>query len=119
MNFLFQLGLIFSFSFMGEVFIRFVPRGLPSPVMGMLFMLLALSLKLLKPSHIQESSGLLSSNMAFFFLPAMTAIILYSELIIPVLWQLLFIATFCSFFTFFAAYGATRFLRFLIDRKKP
>ena len=103
---------------MGEAFIRLVPRGLPSPVMGMLFMLLALALKLLKPSHIQESAGLLSSNMAFFFLPAMTAIILYADLIIPVLWQLLFIATFCSIVTFFAAYGAARFLRIMLDRMK-
>ena len=118
MNFILQLGLIFAFAIAGDIFVYFVPGGLPSTVMGMLFMLLALGVKLLKPKHIQESSGLLSNNMAFFFIPAMATIIINFDLIIPVLWQLVFIAVFCAFLTFFAAYGTASLLRILINRKK-
>ena len=117
MNLLLQLGLIFAFSIAGEFFVRLVPGGLPSTVMGMLFMLFVLWVKLLKPKHIQECASFLSSNMAFFFLPAMTTIILNSALIMPVLWQLIFIAVFCTFLTFFAVYGTVRILRILLDRK--
>ena len=118
MKYLIQLGLIFAFTAAGEIFIRFVPGGLPASVMGMLFMFIALEIKLLKPRHILESANFLSSIMAFFFLPAVANIILNFTLIQPVLWQLFFIAMFCTFFTFFVTYGTVRILRILLNGKK-
>ena len=118
MRFIKQLCLILAFAFAGEIFARLVPGGLPASVMGMLFMLAALGLKLLKPEHIGECSDFLSGIMAFFFLPAAATIIQNFALILPVLWQLLFIGIVCTFFTFFASYGTTRLLRILLSRKK-
>ena len=117
MNYLLQLALILAFTIAGEIFVRFVPGGLPATVMGMLLMILALGVKLLKPKHIMDCAGFLSSIMAFFFLPAVATIILNFALIMPVLWQLFFIAIFCAFFTFFATYGTVRILRIILDRK--
>ena len=116
-NHIFQLGLIFTFSIAGDFFVRLVPGGLPGTVMGMLFMLFALVVKLLKPKHIQECAGFLSNNMAFFFLPAMASLLVNSSLIMPVFWQLVFIAAFSTFLTFFAAYGTVRILRILLNKR--
>ena len=118
MRFITQLGLIFAFAVAGEIFVRFFPGGLPATVMGMIFMLVALGIKLLKPRHILECAGFLSGIMAFFFLPAVATIIQNFHLIHPVLWQLLFIVMFCTFFTFFVTYGTVRILRILLNRKK-
>jgi len=114
MVFIKQLGLILGFTLAGEIFVRFVPGGLPASVMGMLFMFTALGIKLLKPKHIAECADFLSGIMAFFFLPAMAAIIQNFALIAPVIWPLFFIAIFCTFITFFAAYGTVRIFRILL-----
>ena len=118
MRIIFQLGIILSFTLAGDVFIRFVPGGLPASVMGMIFMLAALGFKLLKPKHISECAGFLSGIMAFFFLPAIATLIQNSALILPVLWQLLIVVTVCTFFTFFVTYGTVRLLRILLNREK-
>ena len=117
MHFIKQLGLILAFTLAGEIFVRFVPGGLPATVMGMLFMFAAFWVKLLKPKHISECSDFLSGIMAFFFLPAIAAIIQNFALITPVLWQLIFIAVFCTFFTFFVSYGTVRVFRLLLARR--
>ena len=118
MIFLLQLGIIFLFAIVGEVFVSFVPGGLPATVMGMVFLLFALWIKLLKPKHILECADYLSKIMAFFFLPAIAAIILNFDMIIPIVWQLLFIAIVCTFITFFAAYSTVRALRLLLGKRK-
>ena len=118
MRYLQQLGIIFAFAFVGELFARLVPGGLPATVMGMLFMLAALGFKLLKPEHIAESAGFLGSIMAFFFLPSAVTIIQNADLIMPVLWQLLIVAVAATFCTFFVTYGTVRLLRIILNRKK-
>ncbi|MCL1993496.1 MAG: CidA/LrgA family protein [Spirochaetes bacterium] len=108
-----QLGIILVFALAGEIFARFFPAGLPASVMGMLFLFAALGIKALKPRHIAECSDFLSGIMAFFFLPAVAAVIQNFHLVLPVLWQLVFIAVVCTFITFFASYGTVRALRVL------
>jgi holin-like protein len=117
MKYIKQLGIILTFALAGEVFARLLPGGLPATVMGLIFMLAALGFKLLKPEHIGECSGFLSSIMAFFFLPAVATIIQNSSLILPVLWQLILIGLVCTFMTFFVSYGTVRLLRILLKRK--
>jgi holin-like protein len=113
-----QLGIIFGFTLAGDIFVRFVPGGLPASVMGMIFMLAALGFRLLKPKHISECAGFLSGIMAFFFLPAIATLIQNSALILPVLWRLVIIVTVCTFFTFFVTYGTVRLLRIMLNRGK-
>jgi len=118
MIFLLQLGLILLFAFAGELFVSFVPGGLPATVMGMVFLLFALWIKLLKPKHILECADYLSKIMAFFFLPAIAAVIQNFDMIMPVVWQLLFIALVCTFITFFTTYTTVRLLRILLEKRK-
>jgi holin-like protein len=117
MRYIKQLAIILAFALAGEFFVRFVPGGFQASVMGMLFMLAALRLKLLKPEHINECADFLSNIMALFFIPASVTIIQNYEIILPILWQILFIGIVCTFFTFFICYGTARLLRVLLKRK--
>lgn len=106
------------FALAGEIIAGLIPGGLPASVTGLLLMFLALGFKVLKPEYIDETSDFLSGIMAFFFLPAAVTIIQNFEVILPVLWKLIFIGVFCTFLTFFASYGTVRLLRLLLNRKK-
>jgi len=116
MKYIQQLGIILAFALAGEIISRLVPGVLPASLTGLLLMLAALALKLLKPEHIGECSDYLGSIMAFFFLPAAVTVIQQIDLILPVLWQLLVIGTVCTFCTFFVAYGTTRLLSIMMGR---
>jgi len=118
MRYVKQLGIILAFAFAGDLIVRLLPGRLPAIVMGMVLMLIALGLKLLKPEHIKECADFLGSIMAFFFAPLSVTILQNYKMILPVLAQFLFIVVVCTFFTFFVSYGTFRLLRILQDRKK-
>jgi holin-like protein len=118
MRFIKQLGIILAFAFAGDFIVRLIPGRLPAVVMGMVLMLIALGLKLLKPEHIKECADFLGGIMAFFFAPLSVTILQNYKMILPVLAQILFIVVFCTFFTFFVSYGTFRLLRILQNRKK-
>jgi holin-like protein len=113
-----QLGIIFAFAFAGEILARFIPFGFPASVTGMLLMLTALGLKILKPEHLGETADYLSGNMAFFFLPAAVTVLQNFDLLKPVIWQLVFIGTACTAFTFFVTYAAVRVLRLILAGRR-
>jgi len=118
MRYVKQLGIILAFAFAGDLIVRILPGRLPAIVMGMILMLIALGLKLLKPEHIKESADFLGGIMAFFFAPMAVTIFQNYKMILPVLAQFIFIVVVCTFFTFFVSYGTFRLLRILQDRKK-
>ena len=119
MRYVKQLGIILGFALAGEIIARLIPGGAPATLIGLLLMLTALGLRLLKPEHIGECSDYLGSIMAFFFLPAVVTVIQQIDLILPVLWQLIVIMIACTFFTFFVSYGTTRLLQVVLSRRKP
>jgi len=118
MRFIKQLGIILAFAFAGDFIVRLIPGRLPAIVMGMLLMLIALGLKLLKPEHIKECTDFLGGIMAFFFVPLSVTILQNYKMILPVLAPILFIVVTCTFITFFVTYGTFRLLRILQNRKK-
>jgi holin-like protein len=81
-------------------------------------MLVCLGIKIIKPEQLGETADFLSSNMAFFFLPAAVTILQNFEAIRPWVWQLLLICLACSVFTFFITYGTVRLLRIILVKEK-
>jgi len=118
MRYLKQLGIILAFAFAGDLVVRLVPGRLPAIVMGMILLLIALGLKLLKPEHIKECSDFLGGIMAFFFVPLAVTILQNYKMILPVLAPVLFIVVACTLITFFVTYGTFRLLSILLNRKK-
>ena len=111
MRFIRQLGVILGFAFAGDVVVRVLPGRLPAIVVGMVLMLGALGVRVLRPEHVGECADFLGGVMAFFFAPLSVAILQNYRAILPVLGQVLFIIVACTFVTFFVCYGTFRLLR--------
>jgi holin-like protein len=117
MNIFRQLGVILAFGFAGEIITRLVPVGLPASVLGMILMLAALGIRVLKPEHLGVTADFLSANMAFFFLPAVATVLRNFDLIRSVVWPLVFICCVCSAVTFGATYGTVWLCRKLMKKE--
>jgi holin-like protein len=112
-----QLGLIIAFGYAGEVLALLLPIRLPAGVLGILLVIVALALGLLKPQHLGKTADFISANMAFFFLPLAVAILQNYEAIRPVLYQIVIICLASTLITFAVSYGTVALLRRVL--KKP
>jgi holin-like protein len=89
---------------------------MPASVLGLLLMLAALGLKLVKPDHLGATADYLSANMGFFFLPAAAAILENYEYAAPVLVQVILICIISTVLTFFVTYGTVRLFRIILTK---
>lgn len=67
---LLQLGLILTFLALGELVIFLTGIPVPSSIIGMLLLTLALKVKIIKPRHVDKIADFLVHNLGFFFVPA-------------------------------------------------
>ncbi|AEF85668.1 murein hydrolase exporter [Treponema primitia ZAS-2] len=117
MRILRQLGIILGFGFLGEIISFYLPMGLPASVLGLALMLSALGFRLLKPEQLGETADFISTNMAFFFLPAAVTVLENYGVIKPILLQLLLIAIISTVTTFFITYFTVRVSRMLLGKR--
>jgi holin-like protein len=117
MRILKQLGIILIIGLLGEILSFYIPLGVPASILGLLLMLAALALKVVKPEHLGETADYLSANMAFFFLPAAAMILENYEYIAPVLFQVIGVCILTTLLTFFASYGTVRFFRIIFSKR--
>jgi holin-like protein len=117
MQILRQLGIILFFGFLGEILSYYSPFAMPASVLGLLLMLAALGLKLVKPEHLGATGDYMSANMGFFFLPAAATILENYEFVAPVLAQVILICVVSTLLTFFATYGTVRFFRIILAKQ--
>lgn len=74
MKYFFQFGIICGFLFLGKFISPYLPFPLPGSIIGMLLLLLALSLKVVKLEWVEECSNFFFKYMAFFFVPSGVAL---------------------------------------------
>lgn len=67
MKYIKQITIIAIFSLLGEICNRALPLPVPASVYGMIFLLIALLLGIVKVSHIQETADFLLEIMPLFF----------------------------------------------------
>ncbi|WP_282800307.1 CidA/LrgA family protein [Lactococcus lactis] len=65
-----QLLIIFGFSFIGNVISNVFRLPVPSSILGMILLFLALQFKILEFRHVDEAGSFLINNMTILFLPA-------------------------------------------------
>lgn len=85
MKYIGQLTIILGISFLGELCSHFIPLPVPASIYGLVIMLLALCVKLIKVSHVKETSDFLLTAMPIMFIPASAGIIKYWSYIKPML----------------------------------
>ena len=75
MKYIFQFLIIMIFAFIGELLNYFIPLPIPASIYGIVLLFLALELKILKFSDIEETSSLLIAVMPLMFLPPAVGVI--------------------------------------------
>ena len=69
-----QLILVFGCSYAGEFISKGLHLPLPGSLVGMILLFVALSLRILRLEHIEETADFLLGHLPFFFIPAGVAL---------------------------------------------
>lgn len=69
MKIIYQLFIILLFTFIGELLHTYLLPTIPGSIIGLLLLLLALFLKVIKVEHVNDMALWLQKNMAFLFIP--------------------------------------------------
>lgn len=70
MNLLIQIAILLLICFVGEGISLLLPFAFPASVISMLLLFVLLLTGALKLRHVEDVTGFLTRNMAFFFIPA-------------------------------------------------
>lgn len=76
-----QLAILFGCLALGELIVFLTHVPLPSSLIGMLLLTLALKLKILRLEWVQGLADFLVANIGFFFVPPGVAVMLYFDII--------------------------------------
>ncbi len=104
MKYIRQFLIILAVSFLGEALHALLPLPIPGGIYGLLLLLLALCLKIVKPEQIRETSSFLLKIMPVLFVPACVGLIGAWDYLKPKLWAYLLILL-ISYFLVFAVSG--------------
>lgn len=78
---LFQLLIIFAFLAIGELVVWLTDVPIPSSIIGMLLLTVALQLRLVKLRQVEGVADFLVKNLGFFFVPAGIGVMVHFDLI--------------------------------------
>ncbi|WP_372746953.1 CidA/LrgA family protein [Lutibacter sp.] len=81
MNLIKQVATILGFWFAGELLNYVTKIPIPGSILGMLLIVLALELKILKPERVAQVANFLLNNMAMFFIPAGVGIMCHFKIL--------------------------------------
>jgi len=76
-----QCTIIFGCLAVGELIAHFIPFKIPASIIGMLLLTLLLKQGWIKLAWVKDISAFLSNNIAFFFVPAGVAVMLYLDVL--------------------------------------
>ena len=91
---------------------------IPGTILGMLLLVLALLLKVVKNEYVEDVGIFLTSNMAFFFIPAAVSVIEYFDLLKVSIIRILILVTISLVVSFFSIMGSVKLTIFLQDQWK-
>ncbi len=98
-----QLSIILIFSLLGELCHVVIPLPIPASIYGMIFLLLALLLKVVKVHHVDETGNFLVKILPLLFVVPTVGIINYWDLIRPNLIAIVVIIIVTTVLTFFVS----------------
>lgn len=84
MKYVRQFAIILLFSFWGEILHVIIPLSIPASVYGLVLLLAALCIKIVKVEQVQEGAGFLIEIMPVMFIPAAVGLLTSWELLKPI-----------------------------------
>ncbi|MBP3633818.1 MAG: CidA/LrgA family protein [Oscillospiraceae bacterium] len=101
MSVLKQLCLIFAICLGSECISAVLPFTLPASVISMVILLLLLLVKAVKPAQLKEVSDFMLGNMALFFIPVVSGVIRYKDVLFANFWAIILICVLTTPLVFF------------------
>lgn len=90
MKYIFQFGVISAITFIAEIFYKYLPFPVPASIYGLVIMLILLITGIIRLEWVKESAGYLILIMPLMFIPAGAKLVTMGDMIIPVLFPMLF-----------------------------
>ena len=92
MHIMAQIAIICAVCLVSEGVAALIPVAFPASVIALLLLMLLLFTGAVKPRHIQDLSGFLVANMAFFFLPSCVEVMEHAPAILSQLLPFLLVS---------------------------
>ncbi len=100
MKYLYQAGIIFLFTFLGEALAKLIPFPIPAAIWGLLLLFIALCGKLIRVEMIRECSGFLVALLPVLFVAPTVNLMEQAQALLGDLPALLVIIAASTFLTF-------------------
>lgn len=111
MKYLSQFLYILLFSLLGELLEWLIPLPIPAAIYGLVLLLLALMSGIVKEKQVSEVSAFLISLLPVLFVPPLTKILLYWDLISPNIAAIAIICVVSTVFIFAISGLVTKWLQ--------
>ena len=118
MKLLIQIGIVLGIYWVAEGIEAILPFPFPASVISLLLVLALLGLRVLKEEQIREKADFLLGNLGFFFLPVISSLINYVEVIWENAAAFITICIVSTVVTYLATAGAVRLTCRLMDKRK-
>ena len=115
MKYLYQAGIIFLFTFLGEALATFIPFPIPAAIWGLLLLFLALCVKLVRVEQIKECSGFLAALLPVLFVAPTVNLMEQAKALLGSLPAVIVIILISTFLTFLVSGRVTQGL---LNKKK-
>ncbi len=116
MKYLYQAGIIFLFTFLGEALAKFIPFPIPAAIWGLLLLFLALCVKLVRVEQIKECSGFLAALLPVLFVAPTVNLMEQAKALLGSLPAVIVIILISTFLTFLVSGRVTQ--RLLLKKKE-
>ena len=117
MRILKQLCLLFAICLGSEGVSAVLPFPLPSSVISMLLLLVLLAVRAVKPAQLKEVSTFLLDNMALFFIPVVSGMMKYADVLFSNFWSILLICLLTTPLVFFVTGHVVQLMIKVMKRK--
>jgi holin-like protein len=111
MKYLKELAIILLFSLGGEVCHALIPLPIPASIYGMVLLLAAFLLKLLKVEKVEKTGNFLVSLFPLLFVAPAVGLVAHWELLRDNLWQIAIVVVVSTVLTFGCSGMLTKLLR--------
>lgn len=117
MSVLIQLLIIFAVCFVSEGISAVLPFTLPASVISIIMLLLLLAFRLVKPEKLKDVSNFLLDNMALFFIPVVSGMMQYKDVLFANFWAIILICLLTTPLVFFVTGHVVQLTVKLIRKK--
>lgn len=108
MNICMQIAVLFFICLMGQGISLILPFPFPGNIIAMIILFILLLAKVIKPEKVQDFTGFLLANMAFFFVPAGVSILESYPIMKDSLLPIFLICLFSTIITFFVTFATVK-----------